>query len=169
VGLLKEKRRAWAIAGLVLALLTILAVVSVYLVSSQAQRTSKAELTQTLRQQYLQNEGHARRGPNFYGLALWLDQSHRLDRKLSEAEVLETLGPPDLVAGGGDSARRFVYYFEAAAPKDSVVCVTLENDKADFGFGTAAASIDLTGYRKWEPEPPREKPAPSEAGPASTP
>ena len=148
VGLFTDRPRRWALVGLALSLLLLTAAAIVFARMPSAGSVI-AERTEAMRQDYLLNEGHARRGMRFAQLVLWLDQLRRLDQKLTEAELLEYLGAPDLVAGD-ESVKRFVYYFDGSATRDSVVYVTIEHGKADFGFGAAGAN----DHRKYEPPSP---------------
>jgi hypothetical protein len=169
VGLITDRPRRWALAGLAVNVLLFACLAYTNRRAMQNREIALAAFaaqTEVLREDYLQNEGPARRGTRFHQLVLWLDQTRRLDRKLTEEEAIALLGPPDLVAGD-ESIKRFVYYYESYGSKDSVVYVTIESGKADFGYSAAGAQ-DFTGYRKYEP-PSSPQPQPAAAAESTPP
>jgi hypothetical protein len=79
--------------------------------------TSLRSILLGLQQEYLAEEGPARRGKRFAALVSGLDEVRRKEPPMTEIEVLAWLGPPDY----GDSDERgaeYYYLYEHAAPKD---------------------------------------------------
>ena len=102
---------------------------------------------------YMSEEGHARRGRLFQQLVQMLAVDTRMAdarRALSVSEIMEVLGPPDMVKRGG-ARQSFVYYYDRYGTKDwAVLFETGHDGTVMLGFGSRSW-IDLTGWQQYEP------------------
>ena len=98
--------------------------------------------------EYLATEGHLSRSHNFELLAIILAKQPTVrGQSISISNIMEFLGPPDLVKRG-NSAETYVYFYERDGAKDSAVVLCVERDgKATIGFSNRS----WTDFRDWQP------------------
>jgi len=99
-----------------------------------------------LQRAYIALEGPDARGPYFEQLAL------TLDGEITEAQLIEYLGLPDLVKEDKQS-KKFAYFYDRFGQKDWVVYVdfTANDPFASFGYN-AASVIDHSDWKPYEAE-----------------
>jgi hypothetical protein len=86
-----------------------------------AMRAQLAAQVQMQRADYLKAEGDANRGPKFEELALTLQDALLNGLPPTEAEMVQTLGPPDLMQRDATGRGDFAYFFDQHGKKDAVV------------------------------------------------
>ncbi len=98
--------------------------------------------------EYLATEGHLSRSHYFELLAIILAKQPTVrGQSISASDIIEFLGPPDLVKQG-NSAETYAYFYERDGAKDSAVVLSVERDgKATIGFSNRS----WTDFRDWQP------------------
>ena len=116
---------------------------------------------------YLQTEGHARRGPKFEQLALALNHKALGGSPPTEAEMVQLLGPPDLMQRGPAAAdASFVYFYDRFAQKDWVVFVDYRSGALTMGYNATSANASVYGQMRPYAPLPATRPAHSIPGPS---
>lgn len=101
---------------------------------------------QVLRDTYLQTEGHANRGRNFERLALAMDRQRVAGRVITEAEMVQTMGPPDLMLRDEGGHASFAYFYNRFAENDWVVYFDYRGGNlTTMGWNASAANADVHG------------------------
>ncbi len=117
---------------------------------------------------YLQAEGHARRGAKFEQLALALSDKALSGSPPTEAEMVRTLGPPDLMQSGpaaGDAS--FVYFYDRFGRKDWAVFASFQSGQLTIGYNDA--SVNASTYTQMRPYAPLPATVPAATVPITSP
>lgn len=118
---------------------------------STGPQVSKQQIDQA-RKAYMTQEGHQARGAKFSELALMMDSAtypgkHASGRLYTQKEIIDLLGPPDLVRHG-KSETEFAYFHDRFGKRDWAVYVSFSKSDpyAEFGYNAS----DVRDHSMWE-------------------
>lgn len=133
-------------AALVVGIVGLLLVASVFWFRASGPRASRqlnarfAAQIPALRAAYLNAEGDANRGPKFEQLAMALNHKEMSGAPPTEAEMVQTLGPPDLMLRGPAGEASFAYFYDRFGKKDWVVYFWYSASGLTIGWNSASAN-----------------------------
>lgn len=94
----------------------------------------------SLREAYIRDEGHANRGPKFQQLALALNHKLLVGQPMTEVEMVQTLGPPNLMQRDAAGRGSFAYFYDRFGENDWVVHFDYLSGSLWIGFNGVSAN-----------------------------